>query len=77
MLLDKLQPNDSVVLGYTYGGIEAQNPLPQVPNTGTKCSNAVYKVTLVMKPADLVDVRYAHVAAGTFNPSKPPTKPKN
>ena len=76
VLLDQFQPNDSVVIGYTYGGIEAQNPLPQTPNTGTKCSNAVYKVTLVMQPADAVDVRYAHQATGTYNPAKPPAKPK-
>ncbi len=76
VLLDRFQPNDSVVIGYTYGGIEAQNPLPQIPNTGTKCSSAVYKVTLVMQPADAVDARYAHQAIGTYNPAKSPPKPK-
>lgn len=68
VLLDKFKPKESVVLGYAYGGIETQNPLPQVPNTGTICSNSVYKVTLVMRPANAVAAQYAKEAIGTYTP---------
>ncbi len=42
-----------LLIGYIYGGMEAQNPLPLAPNTGTFVSNSVFEVYLnyVSSPA--------------------------
>jgi hypothetical protein len=48
--LDKIPQDQKVLVGYIYGGIEAQNPLPLIPNTGTFVSNSLFKVFLTKKP---------------------------
>lgn len=35
---------EKVLIGYIYGGIEAEAPLPKVPNTGTFVSNSFFEV---------------------------------
>ena len=42
--LSRLSPTTPTSVGYIYGGIEAQNPLPLYPNTGTFVSNTVFEV---------------------------------
>lgn len=42
----KSLPAGKTLVGYVYGGIEAQNPLPLAPNTGTFVSNSFFKVYL-------------------------------
>jgi hypothetical protein len=44
--LAKLPANSRSLIGYIYGGIEAQNPLPIRPNTGTFVSNSLFEVYL-------------------------------
>ncbi|MCC6410390.1 MAG: hypothetical protein IT270_01950 [Saprospiraceae bacterium] len=40
-----------VLIGYIYGGIEAVNPLPLIPNTGTMVSNSLFAVYLTKTPS--------------------------
>lgn len=58
--LDKLQLNQTVLLGYIYGGIEANNPLPYIPNTGTSVSNSVFQVVLTRTPSPAIPASEAH-----------------
>jgi hypothetical protein len=44
--LSSLQPGQRLLIGYIYGGILAQNPLPLQPNSGTSASNALFEVYL-------------------------------
>ena len=50
-------------IGVIYGGIEAQNPLPLAPNTGTSPSNSLFGVYLTRTPvAALPAAEYGHEA---------------
>ncbi|SFO05102.1 hypothetical protein SAMN04488519_103234 [Algoriphagus ornithinivorans] len=42
--LSKVAANDKVLVGYIFGGIEAAQPLPLVPNEGTSVSNSLFAV---------------------------------
>ncbi|KXK56835.1 MAG: hypothetical protein IPM61_00725 [Chlorobi bacterium] len=48
--LNALPAGKRTLIGYIYGGILAYNPLPVVPNTGTKAVNHLYEVYLTPKP---------------------------
>jgi hypothetical protein len=58
--LSKFQKNTKTLIGYIYGGIEAQNPLPYHPNTGTFVSNTVFEVYLNYTPAPGIPSSEAH-----------------
>ncbi|MBL7811878.1 MAG: hypothetical protein JNL57_06605 [Bacteroidetes bacterium] len=51
--LQKMQKNGRYLVGYIYGGVEAINPLPLIPNTGTKVSNTVFAVYVSNTPANV------------------------
>lgn len=44
--LAKINQGSRIFVGYIYGGIEAQNPLPLAANTGTFVSNSLFEVWL-------------------------------
>ncbi len=48
--LDRIAEGERVLVGYIYGGIEADNPLPLVPNSGTHATNALFEVYLTRTP---------------------------
>ncbi len=52
-----------VLAGYIYGGIEAENPLPRIPNTGTFVSNSVFEVYITHTPAAAIPASFAHESA--------------
>jgi len=52
--LSKMKPGESRVVGYIYGGIEAEAPLPLIPNNGTSASDSVFAVTLTKTPSAVI-----------------------
>jgi hypothetical protein len=52
--LSSLQPGQRLLIGYIYGGILAQNPLPLQPNSGTSASNALFQVFLTYAPSGAI-----------------------
>jgi hypothetical protein len=48
--LSTFTAGEKELIGYIYGGIEAANPLPCKPSTGTVATNALYQVYLSMTP---------------------------
>ena len=44
--LSKIPLGTTVVIGYIYGGIDADFPLPKIPSYGTQATNALYRVEL-------------------------------
>nr|MBS0037766.1 hypothetical protein [Saprospiraceae bacterium] len=40
------EKGSKATMGYIYGGIEAKNPLPKIPDTGTRITNSVFEVIL-------------------------------
>jgi hypothetical protein len=70
--LSAFAPGENVLIGYIYGGIEAANPLPCKPSTGTVATNALYKVYLTMSPwSGLVPASQANEAIGYFTHGDP------
>ncbi len=65
--LSAFTPGQKKLIGYIYGGIEAANPLPCKPSTGTIGTNALYQVYLTMSPwQGLVPASQAKEAVGYF-----------
>lgn len=60
--LSARSPGDSIQIGWIYGGIEAQNPLPVFPSTGTSATNRVYAVWFVYRPSGQVPASAGHSA---------------
>jgi hypothetical protein len=58
--LGKIQQGARLLIGYIYGGIEAQNPLPLQPNTGTFVSNTVFEVYLTYSPSAAIPADRGH-----------------
>jgi hypothetical protein len=58
--LAKISPNTRLLVGYIYGGVEAKNPLPSVPNTGTFVSNSVFEVYLTYNPSAAIPASQGH-----------------
>jgi hypothetical protein len=52
--LSRLKPGESRLVGYIYGGIEAEAPLPLIPNHGTSASASVFAVTLTRTASTVV-----------------------
>jgi len=65
--LSTFSAGEKALVGYVYGGIEAVNPLPVEPNTGTVPTNALYKVFLTLTPSSGVPASMAHEAVGISN----------
>ena len=58
--LNSIPPGNKIEIGYIYGGIEAQNPLPLQPNTGTTVSNTLFKVYLTRTPTAAIPASNGH-----------------
>lgn len=73
--LSAFAPGEKKLIGYIYGGIEAANPLPCKPSTGTIGTNALYQVYLTMSPwQGLVPASQAKEAVGYFTHGDPKVK---
>jgi hypothetical protein len=48
--LSKFTPGEKELIGYIYGGVEADYPLPCQPSHGTQATNQFYQVFLTMTP---------------------------
>ncbi len=46
--LSKFAPGEKELIGYIYGGVDADYPLPCVPSHGTQATNQLYQVYLTM-----------------------------
>ena len=56
-------PSDSKILaGYIFGGIEAQNPFPSIPNQGTWVSNTLFAVYVTNTPSGAIPASNAKIA---------------
>ena len=58
----KMKPGESRVVGYIYGGIEAEFPLPLIPNFGSSASSSVFAVTLTKTPSSAIPASKATFA---------------
>lgn len=58
--LPRVSTNNKLLLGYIFGGVEAQNPLPLEPNTGTFVSNSVFAVYLLRAPSAAIPASEGH-----------------
>ena len=58
--------NKRTLIGYIYGGIEAQNPLPLAPNTGTFVSNSVFAVYLTRTPTAAIPGSMGHESSKDY-----------
>jgi hypothetical protein len=58
--LSKITSGKKIPIGYIYGGIEAQNPLPLAPNSGTFVSNTLFTVYLTKAPTAAIPATYGH-----------------
>lgn len=65
--LSRFAPGERTLIGYIFGGIEADNPLPVVPNTGTRATNAIYSVYLSMVPWGGIPASAGHEAVGQYD----------
>jgi hypothetical protein len=60
--LDKWKTGEKKLIGYVFGGIQAQNPLPLVPNSGTQASNALLQAYLTLTPEAAYPASDGHAA---------------
>ena len=58
--LKNMPAGSKTLVGYIYGGIEAQNPLPLIPNTGTFVSNSLFAVYVTNAPSAALPASMAH-----------------
>lgn len=58
--LGKTSEGSRYLVGYIYGGIEAKDPFPEIPNTGTKASNTLFAVYLSKTPSDAIPASEGH-----------------
>ncbi len=58
--LARFSQGQRFLAGYIYGGIEAQNPLPLAPNTGTFVSNSLFEVYLSPVTTQVLPASDAH-----------------
>ncbi len=63
--LGSLTPGQRTHIGYVYGGIQSDNPLPGIPNTGTRASNRVWKVYMTRGATAAIPASFAHQAAAS------------
>jgi hypothetical protein len=61
--LKSFQPGEKELIGYIYGGVEANFPLPCITSTGTQATNALYRVYLTATPwSGLIPATSGHEA---------------
>jgi len=66
--LSTFQPGEKELIGYIYGGIDADFPLPCTPSHGTHAAATMYQVYLTYTPwPNLVPASQAHEAVGPYN----------
>ena len=71
--LARIGPLARVLIGHIYGGIDADFPLPEIPNYGSQASNALYSVMLTNSPsAGHIPASQGPLANGVLPP--PPKK---
>lgn len=70
--LQSFQPDEQQTIGYIFGGIQADFPLPCIPSHGTKAASTLYKVVLTYTPwSGLVPSSQATEAVNFSDHSKP------
>jgi len=52
--LSTIPVGSTVTIGYIYGGIEANQPLPLTPNAGTHATNTFFEVQLINYSSDAI-----------------------
>ena len=68
--LSQLSPGQTMVIGYIYGGVLADYPLPVIPNYGTHASNALYQVILTYSPSSgYIPSSEGNLANGVLSPA--------
>ena len=60
--LDKFPAGKKILVGYIYGGIEAEFPLPLEPNHGTFVSNSLFAVYVTNTPSAAIPADFAKKA---------------
>lgn len=60
--LNKLPVGEKTLVGYIYGGIEAEFPLPLKPNSGTFVSNTLFAVYVTNTPSAAIPADLAKIA---------------
>ena len=65
--LSKIETGSSLVIGYIYGGILAEEPLPLKPNSGTYATNTFFQVQLKKTPSDGIPASEAKEAVKNFD----------
>jgi hypothetical protein len=69
--LGQLSPGQTMIIGYIYGGVVADYPLPVIPNYGTHASNALYQVGLTHSPSSgYIPSSEGHLANGVLSPAQ-------
>ena len=73
--LATFQPGEKQLIGYIYGGVEADYPLPCVPSNGTQATNALYQVFLTNSAwPGQIPATNAHEAIGYYTHGDPKVK---
>lgn len=60
--LHRFPAGKRILVGYIYGGIEAEFPFPYKPNTGTFVSNSLFAVYLTNSPSAAIPTSFAKIA---------------
>ena len=62
--------SEKQLVGYVYGGIQADFPLPLIPNQGSHASNALFAVYLSRTPSDAIPADKGH-SSSTYLTNRP------
>jgi hypothetical protein len=65
--LDKWKAGEKKLIGYIFGGIVAQNPLPLIPNQGTVSANTLIAAYLTLTPSAAYPASDGHAAVQSPN----------
>ena len=66
---DMPQSDGPVLVGHIYGGIEADYPLPVIPNQGTRATSNIYAVYINPSPLEYIPSSQGTLANGVLTPS--------
>ena len=67
--LAELPAGAPTLIGHIYGGVEAQYPLPVIPNYGTSATSAIYRVLISPTPAGgYIPASAGNLANGVLTP---------
>jgi hypothetical protein len=67
IFLPSIPAGQTRLAGYIFGGIEAYNPLPAIPNTGTFATNTLFAVHVTNTPSAAIPASKATVASTNNN----------